>query len=117
LLAGTSLGRWDLVEEAKHGVDATVVVEDDHVEADDERFGIGRAESPGEAGLLVVRVDRSDRVERESGELLLNRADRRIDGVAAGHLRERVRVPRARTPVLRDQRATRLRSVSFQQAR
>ncbi len=58
MLAGTSLGRWDLVEEAKHGVDATVVVEDDHVEADDERFGIGRAESPGEAGLLMVRVDR-----------------------------------------------------------
>ena len=53
-LPARSLGGRDLVEEAQHGVDATVVVKDHHVEADDDRFGIDRAESPGEAGLLMV---------------------------------------------------------------
>ena len=49
------------VEEAQHGVDAAGLIEDDHVEADDQRFGAGGAETPREASLLVVGVDRSGR--------------------------------------------------------
>src|SRR4029453_15552410 len=107
-LSATSLGARDPVEEAEHGVDATVVVEDHDVEADNDRFGVGWAEAPREARLPVVCIDRSDRAERESGEPLLNCADRLLDCLAAGHRRDRIGVARARAPVLRDQRATRL---------
>jgi len=94
-LSATPLGARDLVEEAEHGVDATVVVEDHDVEADNDRFGVGWAEAPSEAGLLVVCINRSDRAERESGEPLLNCADRLLDRLAAGHGRERIGVARA----------------------
>src|SRR6478736_9215523 len=107
-LSATSLGARDLVEEAEHGVDATVVVEDHDVEADNDRFGVGWAEAPSEAGLLVMCIDPSDRAERESGEPLLNCADRLLDRLAAGHGRERIGVARARAPVPRDQRGTHL---------
>ena len=88
-LSARSLGARDLVEEAEHGVDATVVVEDHDVEADNDRFGIGWAEAPSEAGLLVVCIDRTDRTDR---------ARTRSRGTAPELRRSSPRLPCGRSP-------------------
>lgn len=46
-----------MVEEAIDRGDATLVVEDDHIRADDHWLRAGRAEAPLEASLAVVPLD------------------------------------------------------------
>ena len=75
-----------LVEESEDRPDLVVLVGDGHVEANDERLGAFRAKAPAETRLLVVRVDRSGQAEHQAGELLLDRADSRVDLATAARL-------------------------------
>jgi hypothetical protein len=59
------------VDEAEDLTDAAVRVQVGHVEADHQGLTAGRAEVPGEAGLLVVAVDRAAGREDETRELRL----------------------------------------------
>jgi len=88
-----------LVQEAEHGPQLAAAVRHRDVEPDDERFTARLAQRPREAGLVVVRVDRSVQREREVRELRLHRPDRRVDGVPADGVGHRVGVG----PVLRPQ--------------
>lgn len=72
-----------LVEEAGHAVEAAVVAEGRHVEADRDRLAALGAELPGEAGHVVVGVDGPRGTEHQAGELLLRGADERVDRVAS----------------------------------
>jgi hypothetical protein len=81
-----------LVQEAEHAAQLAVAVGHGDVEPDDQWFGARLAQRPPEPGLIVVRVDGAVQGEREAGELLLDRPDGRVDGVAALGDRERVDV-------------------------
>lgn len=80
----------DLVEEAGHELDPPVRAGDQHVEADRHRLCPGRAETPLEAGDVVVGVDRAGQAEHEAGELRLDAGDRGVEAVQVVHLDQRV---------------------------
>jgi hypothetical protein len=100
-----TLRRANLVEETQDGDQLAVVAGDRHVEADDRRLGALGTQAPGEAGLLMVLIDRAGQGEHEARELGLRGGDGRVDGVPAVRLGQRVDVTGVGSPGAVDQLA------------
>jgi hypothetical protein len=75
----------DFVKEAVDVADATVV-EDGDVETNHNGFlDARRTEVPGEAGLVMVRIDRTAETKPQTRKLCLHGCDELIDAIASAH--------------------------------